>query len=208
MKSVVVFGQRRSGTSLFSGVLYYLGIPMGEEALPTQVSNRNPKGFFEDRSIIKISEVMMRYIVQYESIDASKEKLLKLFGGQIEKAMNKRKKDCNGIWGVKDVNMVDLLDIYRGYLTQAHFIVVHRNPLDVAKSYADWHKTDVQTTLSMVMRNYDKINESMAFENNKLLVSYDEAIRNPRKTVEEIIEFLKIQATEEQINNAISHIGK
>lgn len=208
MKSVVIFSQRRSGSSMFAGILYYLGIPMGKEALPTQTSGRNPKGFFEDRSIIKISEVMMRYIAQYKDIDAGVEKLKQLFGMQIKNTIDKRKNDCNGIWGLKDVNMVDLLDVYREHLTQAHFIVVHRNPLDVAKSYSDWHKTDVQTTLSMVMRNYNKMNESMAFENNKLLVSYDEAIRNPRKTVEEIIEFLKIQATEEQINNAISHIGK
>jgi len=208
MKSVIVYGQRRSGTSLFAGVLYYLGIPMGKEALPTQVSDRNPKGFFEDRSIIKISEVMIQYIMRYESIDASIEKLKQLFGVQIEKAINKRKSNCNGIWGVKDVNMIDLLDVYRSYLTQAHFIVVHRNPLDVAKSYSDWHKTEVENSLAMVMKNYEKINESMAFENNKLLVSYDEAIQSPEKVVNEIIEFLRIQVTQEQLNNAIKHIGK
>lgn len=207
MKSVIIFGQRRSGTSLFAGVLYYLGIPMGEEALPTQTSNRNPKGFFEDRRIIKISETMINYIMRYGSIDAGKEKLKKLFGMQIKNAIDKRKYNVD-IWGLKDVNMVDLLDVYREHLTQAHFLVVYRNPLDVAKSYADWHKVKVFDALSMVIRNYEKMHKNMMIETNKLPVSYDEAIQNPKETVDEIIEFLNIQPTQEQINNAINHIGK
>lgn len=57
MRNCVVLGSGRSGTSLLAGTLSSAGYYMGERLIPAGVEN--PKGFFEDREINSINEVLL-----------------------------------------------------------------------------------------------------------------------------------------------------
>ncbi len=54
MKSAIILGFGRSGTSLMGGILYHSGYFMGDELFPPRESN--PKGFFENDFINGINE--------------------------------------------------------------------------------------------------------------------------------------------------------
>ena len=57
MKSCMILGMGRSGTSLLAGTLREAGYYMGERLLPG--NDANPKGFFEDLEIIAINEAIL-----------------------------------------------------------------------------------------------------------------------------------------------------
>lgn len=207
-KEIVVFGQRRSGTSMFAGILYYLGVPMGKEAVPDQKSERNPNGFFEDRSIIKISEDILREID--EGLKRSEQLTFAYlhikYGERIRKAIEERKKDK--VWGFKDVNQLQLHRLYQRYLENPHYIFVYRNPIDIAKSLHSWHShIPFAECIRSVFSNY---NIMMGYwQNLKAPVfhaSYESALRNPENMVDSIIDFLKLKPTKEQRQKAIEHI--
>lgn len=57
MRSCVILGSGRSGTSMLAGTLHGCGYYMGEQLLPP--SEDNPKGFFEDREVNSINEALL-----------------------------------------------------------------------------------------------------------------------------------------------------
>ena len=205
MKTIVIISQRRSGSSMFAGILYYLGIDMGEKATPEQSSGRNPKGFFEDRNIIGISEEMTSFVMANPSIP--RETLIQGYEGRIKEYFDSRK----DIWGFKDVNFLDFSDIYVKYIENPYYIFVFRNPLDIAMSYSDWHKTDIISTLAMVNKNNSKIFRLIKkLKGEKLLVSYEKTLQDPMKSVNEIMNFIgydkKLEDT--KLNNLLNFIKR
>jgi len=57
MRSCVVLGSGRSGTSMVAGTLCAAGYHMGDHLLPA--TSANPKGFFEDRAINELNEDLL-----------------------------------------------------------------------------------------------------------------------------------------------------
>lgn len=211
-KEIVVFGQRRSGTSMFAGILFYLGVPMGASAGPHQKSEKNKYGFFEDRDIVKISEEIIQET--HDSIEAGKDitltKLYLKFGKKIRDMLEYKRKN-NKVWGFKDVNQVQLHKLYERHLENPYYVFVYRNPIDIAKSLFDWHKerTTFQECIKNVFSNFNtmlgywKDMKSPVFH-----ASYESARRDPENMVDNIIKFLDIKVTDKQREKAIKHIRK
>jgi Sulfotransferase family len=57
MRSCVILGSGRSGTSMLAGMLHSAGYYMGDQLLPPTSSN--PRGYFEDRTINKLNEDLL-----------------------------------------------------------------------------------------------------------------------------------------------------
>lgn len=54
---ILVLGPHRSGTSILNGCLNILGYNVGDHLLPS--NKGNPKGYFEDKDIIKINDMLL-----------------------------------------------------------------------------------------------------------------------------------------------------
>jgi len=203
-KTIVVLGQRRSGTSMLSGILYYLGIPVG--ATPSQRTWVNPKGFFEDREIIKISEEILNYFKEHPGV--SERELDELFGKKIEKTINKKLRD---IWAFKDVNQVVLHKLYQKYIPNPRYLIIFRNPFSIVRSLKRWFSETnfwfyfdfVRFQTSSLM----KLTLNLAESYPLLLLSYERSLEEPEKTVDEIIQFLGIKVTKRRREKAIAHIS-
>ena len=207
MKTIVIVSQRRSGSSMFAGILYYLGIDMGEKTTPEQSSGRNPKGFFEDRDIIGISEEMNTFLMANPSMPM--EKLGIVCRNRIKEYFDRRNE--KEIWGFKDVNFVEFSDVYTKYIENPYYIFVFRNPFDIATSYSAWHKTNIIDTLAMVNKNYGKIFRLMKkLKGEKLFVSYEKTLQDPIKSVNEIMNFIgyKKELEDTKLNNLLTFIKK
>jgi hypothetical protein len=61
MRNSVILGSGRSGTSMVAGALAKAGFFMGDNLL--KAKNSNPKGFFEDREIIRVNEALLAQIL-------------------------------------------------------------------------------------------------------------------------------------------------
>jgi len=201
-KTVVVMGQRRSGTSMLAGVLYNLGVYMGED--PERSSEKNEVGFYEDQEVVELSRKVMNFVVE----GGSKAEVEKEFGSEINKLFRKRDKE-HGIWGFKDVNQVQTHFIFRKKIKNPKYFVVFRNPLDTALSMSNWHGINLLESLASVNDNNSMIHQYMLTTlagDPVVAVSYEKMLTEPEETVKTIMDFLEIKPTEEQIKNAVEHI--
>lgn len=57
MRSCLILGSGRSGTSMLAGILHSAGYYMGDQLLPPTSSN--PKGYFEDRAVNHLNEDLL-----------------------------------------------------------------------------------------------------------------------------------------------------
>lgn len=61
MRSCVILGSGRSGTSMLAGMLRSAGYYMGDQLLPPTSSN--PKGYFEDRAVNNLNEDLLAQLL-------------------------------------------------------------------------------------------------------------------------------------------------
>lgn len=211
-KQAVVLGQRRSGTSLVAGVLYHLGIPMGEEATPEQTSDRNKHGFFEDKSFTDLSERITHYVNQYKQSGRAPTAahIEYKFDEDIKKVVEARKNDGD-IWGVKDVNQLQVHKFFKKYFDNPLYIAVMRNPVDCAYSKFDWYGKQNNKPYEHFLNEAIESDRLLLkllqiLEGEIMIFSYDRALRNPDVVVDRVVKFLGIKPTKEQIKNAVNHI--
>jgi hypothetical protein len=139
---VVVLGMHRSGTSALTRGLELLGVCLGDDLHPPGFDN--PKGFWEDRSIIDINERLLnlqssahdrmafawRDLRGESSLDQLKLEATQLLTRQLE--------HNNGLWGFKDPRTCRLLtfwqEIFRTIDCEVGFVIALRNPVSVAAS--------------------------------------------------------------------------
>lgn len=136
MKSVVVLGMHRSGTSAIAKALSVLGVNLGKNLLPPKEDNK--KGFWEDFNIVDFNTNLMKKqshdwytfgpIEQgcsEEHYDNVLKYVEKEFGGST-------------VWGFKDPRTCRLIPFWDSILNRMNsevvYCIVVRNPLSVIKS--------------------------------------------------------------------------
>lgn len=209
-KTVVVLSLRRSGSSMLSGILHKLGVPMGiDEKELKHSSDRNKWGFWEDIELVRLSEKILQFTQNNPHMTFARIEME--FEDEIKEVLSKR--NNRNIWGFKDVNQTQTHRLFKKHLNNPRYIVIFRNPLDVAVSMQSWRKEHqkvdvpimkalpaVHNRYSTLLQLIQTIQEPMQF------VSMERLKSNPEKIVPEIVNFLGIEPTEEQIKNAINHI--
>lgn len=191
MKTIVIMGQARTGTSMLAGILHTMGINLNHNHNP---SPQNPKGGFENHDILNITSNIVQNI--------EKEIQIKKFE---EYSLNKIE-----TWGFKSALTHYVIDDLIKFINNPYFIVIFRNPLDAAESWkihmADVYGTAVTietalervmesyTILSKVLNKYNKIPVFMTtYEKLKSKTRFDE--------IEKLAKFIDINLTNEIKNN-------
>ena len=120
-KTVMIIGKARSGTSLTSGILYNLGVHLGDTL--KGASSANEKGFFEDVYMlyfnIKVLEDNNFYINKLPLPDL--DCLLPLKSQYIkktEKLIKKSKKET--VWGWKDPRTLWTFPLFSDFIEDPH----------------------------------------------------------------------------------------
>ena len=140
MKSVLVLGCGRSGTSMAAGTLAGAGYFMGERLHPARPSN--PKGFYELGEINQINEALLAPLTAAHDPDLREGQrwLAELRPGAIVRTPPRsavkriRKAVANRPFCFKDPQFCYTLPIWRGFLQDTVFLCVFRNPASVAQS--------------------------------------------------------------------------
>jgi hypothetical protein len=222
-RAVCILGMHRSGTSMISRSLNLLGIELGDSEKLVVGSKYNPKGFWEFKQITRTQNKILKTFGHewhtpkslppkwYENgeIEPLKEKL--------EKIVLTEFKDKK-LWGWKDPRTSLLVPIWEDMLVgqgiDLSYVIVVRNPLDVAASLERRNQFEVEKsiklwglyTLSALLSTYDK---------RRTIILYDEFIVNWKKELSRVSEQLEIPLPENQeelykeldefISNSLQH---
>jgi len=207
-KTVIILGVARSGTSLIAGILDILGVKLSPDKV---LGSWNPRGEFEDPDFRNINKEI------YKSVGADYYKNPPM-PGQLLFQENKfkdkiqtlvRKKSMGkSIWGWKDPLTSLTIELFLPYLINPHFIIILRNPIDVAKSLVRHAKIDFCEALKL---NFFYNSQIVGFLEKypslpKFYISFEDLINNPEKEVKRMADFLGLELTEEKMKKIESFI--
>jgi hypothetical protein len=181
----------------------------------------NPRGYFEDEDFLDFGTRIYESAdpestgfepPTLEAIVAQKDKF-----DQTIRSLVQRRSESNEseIWGWKAIHTSLTIGLFLPYLKNPHFIVVLRNPLDIARSSVEYTRYKAYEELSLFdglqLSNfyYDHIYRLLEErpELPSIFVSFTDIIRDPQKTVRIISDFLDIEVTPRQLKEATQFVA-
>ncbi len=196
MICILILGMHRSGTSAFAGALNLLGVSMGKELL--EPAKDNPKGFYENKKITFFNEYELLPKIGKRWDDLSAVFLEELEEDKLkEKAYSILVEDYKekNIWGIKDPRLCILFPFWEGVIkklnAEIRIIIPYRNPVEVAFSLFHRDRLSIGKGL-LLWAKYNLYAEYYSRKYRRIFVSYDELLKDPIKTMDEIQNYLEI----------------
>lgn len=204
MKTVVILGSGRSGSSLVANMLIKLGVHMGTDFLGPGPSN--PLGHFENLRFLNLNERVLLPIAgggwMKPPNSEGLKKAEKLFSNKIKTLVKREQREP--IWGWKDPRTSLLIDLYYPYLVDPYFIVCERNPDDVARSWSKISSMSFDESKELCLK-YDNLAGEFLDENpsaKHLHVLFEDVIANPVDFIERVSGFLGLSPSSNQKRSA------
>ncbi|AVK62332.1 hypothetical protein C5Z25_11440 [Lactobacillus sp. CBA3605] len=188
-KAVLILGSGRSGTSVLTKCINLMGVSLGTDNLLAPSKKINPKGYFENKDIIKIHKSLggkLRYRPAFEGyydspkIKRDRQDLTHYLTNFFEN---------ESYLAIKDPRMNDYIELWQQVLAEIDVqpaeIILLRNPMDVVSSNERaWHR---DTTLAMrqwQVRTLLSLRDT--HDQNRILVTYEELFNQPLATLRRI----------------------
>jgi len=194
---VIVLGSHRSGTSVTTRLVSYLGFNLGENLM--EPNNDNPKGYFEDIDIYNFNEKILKLIKRswYDSDHIDSKLLINLTKKNIfNEAVTLIKKKINHQKPIiiKDPRITILLPfwakVFKKLNLNIKYVCSIRNPLDISlslkirdgfginNSLNIWYRYTSQLLLDLkfkdaVFINFDNFNKNLDKEIKKLEIFFN-----------------------------------
>ncbi|BDZ30670.1 hypothetical protein RA086_05830 [Lactiplantibacillus sp. WILCCON 0030] len=192
-KAVLILGSGRSGTSVLTKCINLMGISLGTDNLLAPSKRINPKGYFENKDIIKIHKSLggkLRYRPSYEGyydrpkIKGDRDALTTYLQNYFE---------TETYLAVKDPRMNDYIELWQVVLAEIKVepaeIILLRNPMDVVSSNERaWHRNNtlalrqwqVRTLLSLCDTDPD----------HRMLLTYEDLFNAPLSSLHRVADNL------------------
>lgn len=218
-RTVVVLGVPRSGTSATAGMLEILGVNMGDCEKRDEL---NPCGYYEDKDFMLLLHRVCDMVgrewngftpLDPESVLAYRDKV----DGDVRDLVDKRTQNADA-WGWKAPLTGPLFDLFAPYLTNPYFVVVLRNPMDVALSCQEYTrvKDHLYEPLSFIealqiMNFYlHHIFATVArySEIPTLYLSYRDIVTEPEATLRKMAQFLDMPIQPGQLRAACDFVRR
>ena len=201
-QAVLILGSGRSGTSVMTKCINLMGVSLGTDNLLAPSKRINPKGYFENKDVIKIHKSLggkLRYRPAFTGYyDSPKIK-------NDRSALTKYLKETfenEQYLAIKDPRMNDYIELWQHVLAdvdvQPAEIVLLRNPLDVVDSNARAWKRD--TTLAMrqwQVRTLLSLRDSDP--ERRVLVTYEDLFDQTLNTLKRIATKFDLPWTDDEL---------
>ena len=189
----VILGMHRSGTSLITKSMELVGYELGDNLMPER--GDNPKGFFEDVDFVELNDELLRASsstweipqLSTASRDIDDKKLIKRADKFLKDKFKGRQK-----LALKDPRACLLLPLWQkrfeAYEIEARYIVVHRDPVEVAASLARRNGFSLRHGLLL---DYLYSREIMAFAGaDAFVINYAAFMREPTGQIARLAGYL------------------
>jgi hypothetical protein len=201
-KLIIVLGMHRSGTSVLTGILNKMGLPLGDNLM--KPTNDNPKGYFENMDFFRFNEMILSGCggSWYNVNGLSTERMLNPKYRKILKSLI-TKYSTHSTFGLKDPRVCVLLPLYESVCEEMgidiEYVMVTRNKESVINSI---HKRDKlpKEHVSKLVDSYLK--EPMERE-HILKLEYESIIEKPEETINKIIDSLPYLQHNDEVYNFI-----
>jgi len=209
-KEVIVLGMHRSGTSMVCGILNHLGINFGKDYPGKQISN--PMGHFEDGDFLFLNQEILAAAGgswDHPPMEEAIKQQAEYFQEKIRDLVNSRvKKYQNNSWGWKDPRTSLLIDLYLPHLKSPFFIWCQRDPEEIADSL--WRRNKISKSDSLALANIYQHRITDFFNGNPdlplIILNYQELLSHPEKWINQLVVFLGLDPSQEQLDLATSFI--
>ncbi|GAB4489479.1 MAG: hypothetical protein OHK006_21230 [Thermodesulfovibrionales bacterium] len=200
-KAIVVLGMHRSGTSAMSGSLCMAGVELGPD--PMQPTPDNPKGFFENQFITDCSDEVLRLLGscwddpfplpdgwhRNEALAPVRQELT---------AYIRDRFPSGRVIGFKDPRLCLLLPFFQGILgdlgVQPHFIIMLRNPAEIAESLMKRNGFSREKSLQLWMKHlFAAEHSTRGFP--RRAIRFDDLLAAPQETLRMISDSFGIPLT-------------
>jgi len=179
---LIILGMHRSGTSSIAGFFQQTGTYFGPPEMAFDLHATNRKGFFERKDVVRINDRIL------ESAGASwitPERFPRSISVPYER--HALYHDAESVvselstrpnWFIKDPRMCVTLPFWKKLFTDPVYLLVVRNPLNVAKSLAKRGDCSIPTGLAL----WERYTRDMFFhtrDNKHLVVSFEAIMADP-----------------------------
>jgi len=196
MKTVLVLGTARSGTSMISGIVHHLGIDidMNPEHNP---SSQNPKGSFEDQELVRLtSAVRVGDIENHTDLPESVSRMNVYLRQRNSEGKNWGFKSAltHEVWRYIDVSMFEDLHLicnYRSDLMNAKSWLLH-----LKDNYGDTSKTLEEALQRVQESNATMLQLVRSVDHKRIHTCYEQVKADPLKVASKIANFVGIEFTE------------
>lgn len=182
-KGVIVLGMHRSGTSLVTRMLNLSGFDIGPDNIimkPDPVFN--PKGYWERTDIVEINDRALYSIgcswwkVSKLDINRVSQYERQLYGEKLKEIIASFPEDKPYV--IKDPRMILTYPLWKDILTDVYFVVVHREPVEIAMSLHSRNKTPM--FFGLILWEYYLLKYSLFLKNKQFTsINYGSLITNP-----------------------------
>ena len=183
---LIVLGMHRSGTSAVARLLNMMGCYFAGEGLSNGYSVDNPKGYWERRDVIETNTQLLKSIdcdwdrVANFDLKRVTQDSLRKFNGQVQTLLLSL--EANRPWFIKDPRLCLTFPLWRKLLEMPICIVVHRNPIEIAKSLEKRNRYPLKYGLALWEKYLLRAVESSQGL-RRLHVSYHALLRDPVQSV-------------------------
>ncbi len=183
---VVVLGMHRSGTSAVISLLRLMGLWAGEEDDFPPADEHNQAGYWEHRGVWSVDEAILRSLGASWSEAADLD--LSRLGGKLGARLAERARetvrdlDRHGSWVVKDPRLCLLLPFWREILERPVCVLVHREPLPVARSLAARDGLPISYGIAL-WEQYTRAALASTQGLPRILISHRELMADPAATL-------------------------
>ncbi len=209
MATVVVLGMHRSGTSAVAAMLTYMGVRMGpRNARPDWIGGNwsNPLGHYENIEFVRLCEKALGVTGSgVRPPDAWEQNLEKFDRGEVQRLIGS---SADGLWGWKTPWTVLTLPLFLPYLRDARFVIVERDPAEVADSLHRRDRVPIEDALKTVaiyaeqlrslLERYPEVRE------HAIRLTYEYVTANPKGAASDLAAFLSLPVSPEMLER-IAH---
>jgi hypothetical protein len=187
--ALLILGSGRSGTSVLTRSLNFLGVCLGDDKLLGPDQKVNPKGYFENERIINIHKEIGS-LLRYRPSEPGYENSLKILPLR-EKLTDYVRKEFSGkpVWGWKDPRTNDYLALWKAILkdvcAEPKYVIIIRNPIDVvASNIKAWGRDETWALRQWQIRTLLSLHDTD--DGERIIVSYEELFKTPLECLHRI----------------------
>lgn len=210
-KAICILGMHRSGTSAVTRAINLAGAHLGKKNVLVPARSDNPEGFWEHSGIVEIHEKILRLF--HYSWDTTKplpdcwwksDEIIPLKNELTE--LIKQNFASTPLWAWKDPRTCLLLPLWSVILKELnidlYYVIVVRNPLDVAASLANRNGFSTQKSLA-IWNLYTLSALNLSENDRRAFIQYDEFLDNWENSLNEIIEKFNLDKLDEAAKDEI-----
>lgn len=125
----------------------------------------------------------------------------------VEYVQNKSDRLPSEAWGFKYPHLLDFYEECINLLVQCKLIFVFRDFFAVAQSYEKYHLIPIHNAVLDASSRYSRLTSMYwSLHPNSIAISYEKALLDKRKIIEDIISFAQVEVSEEKIAECMNFI--